>query len=109
MNVRRRPGTPRKGRAITVPRVIATARDIMRRHLREEGWRMQDLGEHWNVLPGTVKFIFWKKTPLPPQYVDAFIDALKLDEFDALELRLQAAIEAGWQLLPLKPHVLPGE
>ena len=67
---------------------------------------MQDLDEHWNVLPGTVKFIFWKKTPLPPQYVDAFITALKLDEFDALELRLQAAIESGWQLAELKERVL---
>ena len=104
--VRKRPGTPRKGRAITVPRTIVTARDIMRRHLREEGWQMQQLGEHWNVLPGSVKFIFWKKTPLPPQYIDAFITALRLDEFDALELRLQAAIEAGWQLLPLKEKLL---
>lgn len=100
--VRKRPGGKIKGRAITVPERVVTVRDHMRRHLREEGWRMMDLGEHWNVLPGTVKFIFWKKTPLPPQYVDAFIDALKLDDFDAAQLRVQGAIEAGWQLHHLK-------
>lgn len=104
--VRKRPGTPKVGRYIKVPRTIVTVRDIMRRHLREEGWRMYYLGEHWGVRPNTVKFIFHKKTPMPPQYIDAFIEALKLDEFDALELRLQGAVEAGWQLAELKERVL---
>lgn len=68
---------------------------------------MKDLGPYWNIQHGSVKFVFWKKTPLPPQYVDAFIEALRLDEFDAAELRLQAAIEAGWQLHHLKKIIEP--
>lgn len=105
--VRKRPGGRVHGRGIVVPKSIVTVRDMMRRHLREEGWQMQWLGEHWNIQPGSVKFVFWKKTPLPPQYVDAFIEALGLDEFDAAEMRVQGAIEAGWQLHHLKKIIEP--
>ena len=38
--------------------------------------------------------------PLPPQHVEASITHLGLDEFDANELRLLAAREAGWQIDP---------
>jgi chromatin segregation and condensation protein Rec8/ScpA/Scc1 (kleisin family) len=78
------------GRKITVRKNPKTARDIMRRHLREEGKRIVDLCEVWDM------------RPMKPQMIDAFIELLKLDHEDATELRLFAAIEAGWQLDCLK-------
>lgn len=63
---------------------------------------MADLAGPWNVRPATVKTIMHHGRPLAPQHIDAFIEFLKLDEFDALELRIQGAIEAGWQIKPIK-------
>lgn len=90
------------GRRVQVPRQVRTTRDLIRRHLREEGINMRDLASPWNVVPGTVKKVMSQRTPLPPQNIDAFIQFLKLDEFDALELRFQGAIEAGWQIEDIK-------
>lgn len=38
----------------------------------------------------------YETRPLTPQMVDAAIDMLQLDDFDANELRKRAALEAGW-------------
>ncbi|WP_239510821.1 hypothetical protein [Stenotrophomonas maltophilia] len=38
--------------------------------------------------------------PLQPHQVEGAITALQLDEFDANELRLRAAREAGWNIDP---------
>lgn len=94
------------GRRITVPKMVRTARDLLRRHLREEGRELRSLAGPWNVQPSTVKTIFHQSRPLSPQYIDAAIEALKLDDFDALELRLQGAIEAGWQIAPIKTRLI---
>lgn len=95
--------TPRRryaaGRRIKVPNSVKTVRDMLRRHLKEEGRTQGSLATVWDMKPDTVKRMFWdRKRPFAPQHIDAFIEALKLDEFDAMELRWQAAIEAGWQL-----------
>jgi hypothetical protein len=90
------------GRRVAVPATVRKVRDLIRRHMREEGRDMGSLAAVWNVKRETVKTIMHHGRPLSPQYVDAFIEALKLDEFDALELRFQGALEAGWQLQPLK-------
>ena len=86
------------GRKIKVPKKIRTVRDLLRRHLREEGMDIQELAPWWNVQPNTVKGIMWHGRPLSPQYIDAVIEALKLDEFDANELRVLGAIESGWNI-----------
>lgn len=38
----------------------------------------------------------YETRPLTPQMVDAAIDMLQLDDFDANELRKRGALEAGW-------------
>lgn len=86
------------GRRVQVPKTVRTARDLIRRHLREEGRDLRSLAVPWNVKPESVKYIMHHRRPLAPQHIDAFIESLKLDEFDALELRIQGAIEAGWQI-----------
>lgn len=40
------------------------------------------------------------KRPLLPHQVEGAISVLQLDEFDANELRLRAAREAGWKIDP---------
>lgn len=89
------------GRRVSVPKSVRTVRDLIRRHLREEGHDQAALAAPWRVLPGSVKTIMCHGRPLSPQYIDAAIEFFKLDEFDALELRLQGAIEAGWQIQQL--------
>lgn len=88
------------GRRVRVPAQIRTARDLLRRHLREEGINQTDLHRAWDIKPESVKSILSGKRPLSPQYIDAAVEFLKLDEFDSLELRLQGALEAGWQIAP---------
>lgn len=86
------------GRRIKVPKLIRTTRDLIRRHLREEGVHMRDIAPWWDVKPETVKTIMHHGRPLSPQYIDAVIEGLQLDEFDANELRVLGAIEAGWNI-----------
>ena len=93
---------PSTGRKITVKRNPKTARDVMRRHLREEGKRIVDLCPVWDMIPQSAYRRFYDKRPMTPQMIDSFIEFLRLDTEDASELRLFAAIEAGWQLDHLK-------
>ncbi|AHB12038.1 hypothetical protein Sano_18 [Xylella phage Sano] len=93
---------PSTGRKITVKKNPKTTRDIMRRHLREEGKRIVDLCDVWDMHPNSAYRRFYDKRPMTPQMIDAFVTLLKLDHEDASELRLFAAIEAGWQLDHLK-------
>lgn len=87
------------GRRIKVPKKVKTTRDVMRRHMREEGKDYSELAKAWNMKSAEyVKHRMWRKTPLSPQYIDAFIELMKLDGQDALELRFLAALEAGWQI-----------
>lgn len=91
------------GRRVRVPPQVRSVRDILRRHLRDEGYNQTDLHKAWAVKPETVKTIFMHGRPLSPQYIDAAIEFFKLDDFDAMDLRLQGAIEAGWQISKLRP------
>lgn len=88
------------GRPIQYRRDVRTVRDHLRRHLREEGQQMQNLAAAWGVTKHTVYALFNVDRPLPPQHVEASIAHLGLDDFDANELRLLAAREAGWQIDP---------
>lgn len=93
---------PSTGRKITVKKNPKTVRDIMRRHLREEGKRIIDLCPAWNMHENSAYRRFYDTRPMTPQMIDSFAELLKLDSEDTNELRLFAAIEAGWQLDHLK-------
>ncbi|QIN95292.1 hypothetical protein DLP3_129 [Stenotrophomonas phage vB_SmaS_DLP_3] len=96
------------GRRIVVPKKVKSTRDVMKRHLREEGIGYDALAVAWNMKSAEyVKHRIWRKTPLSPQYIDAFIELVKLDDRDALELRFLAAVEAGWQIAELGMEIKP--
>ena len=88
------------GRRVKVPKSVRTVRDMIRKHLYDNRIAQGDLGVVWNVRPATVKTIMMRKAPRPmsSQYIDAFIEFLKLDDFDATELHRQAAREAGYKI-----------
>lgn len=90
------------GRRIKVPKRVKTCRDLIRRHIREEGKTIEhDLSKAWQVHPHTAyRILYDKKRSIGPAYIDAFVAHFQLDDFDAHELRLLGAIEAGWQLQP---------
>lgn len=90
------------GRKIKVKKSPRSVRDIIRRHLREEGKTIvHDLAKWWQMHPRSAYRLMYKhERTFTPTYIEAVIAGLKLDEFDANELRLLAAIEAGWQLNP---------
>ena len=90
---------PSCGRRIQAVRGVRTARDLMRRHMREEGKRIIDLCPVWNMHENSVYRRFYEARPFTPQMIEGFIELLKLDEFDAYELRLQAAIERVARIL----------
>jgi len=73
-------------------------RQPLRRHLREEGRRMQDLSRPWQCAPRKVYDMFCDGRPFSAPHIDAGIERLGLDDFDATELRLLGAREAGWNI-----------
>ena len=78
-----------------------TARDLIRRHVHESRKRLNDLADAW----GCKVFSVWRTfqrtdRPLCPHHIEGAIKALQLDEFDANELRLVGAREAGWKIDP---------
>jgi len=78
-----------------------TARDMLRRHLHDAGRNLDSLATAWNCRRFSVWRIFQRtERPLQPHHVEGAITALRLDEFDANELRLRAAREAGWAIDP---------
>jgi len=87
------------GRRIVVPTGPKTARAIIRRHLALERMTITyDLSAILGISKQGAKSLMTKRFPLAPQHIDKFIVKMKLDDFDAFELRFQAALEAGWQL-----------
>ena len=95
MAYRKNPG----GRPLVYPKNPKAVRDIMRRHMREEGKLQKDFSKYLDISYSAVTDYFYRKNrPMPPGLVDAFIEWLELDEFDALELRIRGAQEAGWQI-----------
>lgn len=91
---------PATGRKITVEKNPITVRALMRRHLREHGKTIgNDLAGWWNVKYNSAYRIMYRPdSPLSPQYISAFVDGIGLDEFDATELYLRGAIEAGYAI-----------
>lgn len=78
-----------------------TAREIIRRHLHEAGMQVQDLAPVWGIKRFSVWRVFNRTTQrLLPDQVEGVIGHLRLDDFDANELRLAAAREAGYPIDP---------
>lgn len=76
-----------------------TLRDMIRRHLREEGKTIWgDMARAWNIKPQSASRRMFRGYVMSPAHVEAVIDLLQLDEFDAAELMLQGAREAGWRV-----------
>ena len=76
-----------------------TARELIRRHLHEAGREVQSLAEAWQCK----RFSVWRafnrtRLALTPRHIEGAITSLQLDDFDANELRLRAAREAGWKI-----------
>lgn len=78
-----------------------TAREIIRRHLHEAGMQIQDLAPVWGIKRFSVWRVFTRTDQrLLPGQVESLIAHLHLDAFDANELRLAAAREAGYPIDP---------
>lgn len=78
-----------------------TAREIIRRHLHEAGKPLLSLTEVWGCKEVSVWRVFQRTgRHLQPHHVEGAIKALELDDFDANELRLAAAREAGYPINP---------
>lgn len=86
------------GRPIRVPRSVTSVRAHLRRHLAEEGRRMQDLAPVWDCTTRNVCALFYEDRPLSPNHIDLAAKFLGLDDFDTNELRLLGAREAGWRI-----------
>lgn len=79
-------------------------KDLLRRHLHLAGIKLVDLAPVLGVQPLAVHRMFQRKhRPILPRQLEALIAHLTLDEFDANELRLAAAREAGY---PINPQFL---
>ncbi len=77
----------------------ASARDMIRRYCREQGMRLAGLAPAWKCKTFSVWRAFGRTThPLQPYQIEGAIVVLQLDEFDANDLRLRAAREAGWKI-----------
>ena len=88
-----------RGRIFKRPTQIRDVRDLMRQHLYDARLPLSSLTKVWGVTHTSVYRLFYdKRYSIPPDKVDAFIDYMQLDEFDAQELRLQGAIDSGWKL-----------
>ena len=76
-----------------------TVRNLIREHLAFERKTIkQDFSRMLGIAEQSAASMMTKTYPLAPQHIDAFIEGMKLDEWDANELRLQGAIESGWQI-----------
>lgn len=93
---------PATGRPLKVHNSARSSRDIIRRHLKLNGLTIGNhLAKWWNVHHvSAYRIMYDKKRRLSPQYIYAAIEGLRLDEFDAQDLLLQAAREAGWKINP---------
>lgn len=87
------------GRKIEVEANPKSARALIRRHLREEGMTIaNDLALAWDMHRNSAYRWMYDSRPLRPGHIDAVVELLKLDEFDAQELYVRAAIESGWKI-----------
>ena len=93
-------GMAADGRPIRIPRSVDSVRAHLKRHLVEEGKRMQDLADAWGCSKRNVYDLFYRDRPISTNHIELAAQLLGLDEFDTNELRLLGAREAGWQIDP---------
>lgn len=83
------------GRPIRIPRSIDSVRSYLKRHLLEEGKRMQNLADVWSCSKHNVYDLFYRDRPISPTRIELAAQMLGLGEFDTNELRLLFANDAG--------------
>lgn len=74
--------------------------DVIRKHMNDNNVTLKMLSVAWHCSPPTVSTTLsrGRKRPLSPQYIDAVVELMKLDDFDATELYRMAALEAGYRI-----------
>lgn len=77
---------------------VRTVRSTLRELVRAERMKQRDLAKVWGVTEGHVHQLFWKRSPLPPLYIEQACKFFRLDDFDTAELMLLGAREAGWKI-----------
>ncbi|WP_329763965.1 hypothetical protein [Stenotrophomonas geniculata] len=82
------------GRPIRIPRSIDSVRSHLKRHLLEEGKRMQDLADVWGCSKHNVYDLFYRDRPISPKHIELAAQMLGQDEFDTKELRTLFANDA---------------
>jgi hypothetical protein len=92
------------GRLVKVKPQAVTARDLMRAHYARAGLRQKQVAPLMNMTHGSFRKWITSRNQISPQHIDIFIERLNLPPDAALQLRLQAAIDQGWQLDDLKPR-----
>lgn len=96
------------GRVLKVKPQVRSAKQIMREHIAKAKMNCRTAAPLMNMTHGGFrKYLSSRRHQTPPQYVDIFIERFGLNEDQALELRLQAAIDAGWQLETFKQKARP--
>jgi hypothetical protein len=81
------------------PKEMRTLRVAIRQHLREEGRTVTDLAKFWNMREQSARRLMCPpERRITPNHVEAVIAGLKLDEFDANDLRILGARAAGWNI-----------
>lgn len=92
------------GRTIQVAPQDITSRTLLRTHMRRKGVTQRQMAALMKMsFSGFRKWLTSIDRQGPPQYYDQIVETLNLTKQEALQLRLQAAIEQGWQLDALKP------
>lgn len=88
------------GRKLSVELGPRTVKRMIKEHLRYARKTItHDLAKMWNMHHNSAfRLMYHKQRPLKPEYIEAVIAGLKLDEFDANEMRLQGALESGWKI-----------
>lgn len=94
---------PRVGRPISVPKTVRSARDLIRQHLREEGYPLQILADWWNVKRESAYRYMNKGHCFSQAHINIVCEKLRLDREDTLELNHLAAREAGWVIQEYTP------
>lgn len=78
-----------------------TVRSVMREHLKHGKKNIyKDLATMLGLSESSTRKMMWRNLPIQPRHVETFIKAMRLDEFDANELRLFAARELGLNIDP---------
>lgn len=90
--------TPNRHKRTKAEPYLRTVRTTLRELVRADRLKQKDLARVWGVTEGHVHQLFYKRSPLPPLYIEQACKFFRLDDFDTAELMLLGAKEAGWNI-----------